>query len=288
MRFSIRSKKIVSSVMAFAMLTAATVAADTSFVKNIIPTNTITADAAVSGNWSYEVIDSCRCRVTGYNGTSGTVHIPEAIANHTVVAIGNGAFSNNENIVNVYIPRGISQIPKNAFKDAHNLETVVVPEATSRICESAFEGCSVLETVTGYTNIQYIEKYAFRNSGLKSFTTYQNASGQHSIGLKAFENCHRLSTVKLYGDWSIAREAFSGCENLYNIEYNKMSLVNSAFSTGAFKGANSLTYLNGSKIYAYKAGQKYIHQKYVSYVNKYASKLRADNVKLYMDYVNAP
>lgn len=288
MRFSIRSKKIVSSVMAFAMLTAATVAADTSFVKNIIPTNSITADAAVSGNWTYEVIDTYRCRVTGYNGTSGLVQIPESIANHTVVAIGNGAFSNNENIVNVYIPRGISQIPMNAFKDSHNLKTVVVPEATSRICESAFEGCSLLETVTGYTNIKYIEKNAFKNSGLTSFTTYQNASGQHYIGVEAFANCHRLSTVKLYGDWSISKEAFSGCENLYNIEYSKMTTIDSAFGTGAFKGANSLTYLNGSKIYAYKAGQKYIHQKYVPYVNRYASKLRADNVKLYMDYVNAP
>jgi len=287
MSFSIRSKKIVSSVMAFAMLTAATAAADTSIVKNIIPTNTITADAAVSGNWSYEVIDSSRCRVTGYNGTSGTVHIPEAIANHTVVAIGNGAFSGNENIVNVYIPRGISQIPMNAFKDAHNLKTVVVPEATSRICASAFEGCSALETVTGYTNIQYIETKAFKNSGLKSFTTYQNASGQHSIGSKAFENCHRLTTVKLYGNWSIASEAFSGCENLYNIEYNNMSTIESAFSKSGFKGANSLTYLNGAQIFARKAGQKYILQKYLPYVNRYASKLRADNVKLYMDYYYA-
>lgn len=287
MSFSIRAKKIVSSVMALTMLTAATAAADTSIVKNIIPTNTITADAAVSGNWSYEVIDTYRCKVTGYSGTSGNVMIPESIANHTVVAIGNGAFRNNETIVSVSVPRGVGQIPKNAFKDAHNLKTVIVPEATTRICESAFEGCSALETVTGFTNIQYIEMYAFKNSGLKSFTTYQNASGQHYIGIKAFENCHRLTTVKLYGDWSISGEAFSGCENLYNIEYNKMTTIDSAFGTGAFKGANSLTYLNGAQIFARKAGQKYILQKYVPYVGRYASRLRADNVKLYMDYLNA-
>ncbi len=295
MKFTIKSKKIISSVMALTMLTAATAAADTSFVKNIIPTNTITADAAVSGDWYYEAIDSVRCKVTGYKGSSTTVHIPESIANHTVVAIGRntrngqniGAFENNNTLKNVYIPRGIGEIPADSFRNCCSLKTVVVPEALNRIGECAFENCTNLESVTGFTNIHYIDMGAFRNTGLKSFTNFANfATGDHFIGIQAFQYCHSLSTVKLYGDWSISREAFDGCTSLYNLEYSNMTTIDSAFGTGAFKGASNLTYLNGAQIFAYKAGQKYIFQKYRSVVGRYAWKLREDNVKLYMDYLN--
>ena len=50
MRFSIRSKKIISSLMALTMLTAATAAAESNVFSKIIPTNAITADAAISGD----------------------------------------------------------------------------------------------------------------------------------------------------------------------------------------------------------------------------------------------
>ena len=75
-----RTKKIVASVMAFSLLSTAVISTDSSPLKKLIPTNTISASAAkTSGNWEYEEISRYTARITKYTGDEEIVIIPEKI-----------------------------------------------------------------------------------------------------------------------------------------------------------------------------------------------------------------
>lgn len=286
MRFTIKSKKILSAIMALSMVTASTAAAGTGIVSKIIPANTLSASAAVWGNWEYTVLKDNTCKITKYRGTEQNVIPPVAINGHTVSAFGNSAFEGNSFIRSVSIPKGVSSLPSYTFRNCSNLRTVTLPPSLDRIGSFSFENDSNLETVSGSLNIHYVEQGAFRNSGLKKFIIqYPNTSGTHWLGQYAFQNCWRLSQVELLGTWNMGKEAFSGCNALTDITATYDTMAD-GFRVSSFKGANNLVTVNGRTIWATKAGRAYILQEWRPYVNPYESRLLQDRVRMYMDYYN--
>ncbi len=108
------------------------------------------ADTIVSddGNLECEIDATGNAKIIKYLGTDTEAVIPEEISGSKVTKIGNLAFSGNSVITSVTIPDSVTEIGEYAFDQCEKLEKVIFGENPSlmRIC-----------------------KYAFSNSGLKSF-----------------------------------------------------------------------------------------------------------------------
>ena len=290
MSFSIKSKKIVSSLLALTLITSATAGAGSNVISKIIPTNSISASAAdhVSndGKWRIEFTSTYTCRVTKYLGNDSTVIVPEAIDSHTVTSFGTGAFKDKGQLVSLTIPRGIASVPTEFCMNCSNLKYMTLSPGVKSIGARSFKNTNSLISFYVPTGLETVGANAFENSNIPSFSFPYAISNTRTIGSKAFLNCHNLSTVSLPGNVRINSQAFSGCEKLINID-TEYSNLTYAFANHGFKGANNLDKLNGFQIWATKAGQPYIHQWIRDYVYPYETTLYNDNVKMYMSYYNA-
>ena len=105
----------------------------------------------------------------------------------------NKIFGNN--ITNIKVPEGYTDIGMGAFTLLSNLTNIKLPESLTSIGELAFFGC------TGLTSIDLPE-------------------GVTSIGGWAFQNCSNLTSIDLpEGLTYIGYGAFYGCKNLQTINY---------------------------------------------------------------------
>ena len=72
MNLKINSKKVIASVMALSIVASGVLSTEASVFSKIVPTNTISASAAISyGDWEYEEINSYTAKLTKYNGNGG-------------------------------------------------------------------------------------------------------------------------------------------------------------------------------------------------------------------------
>ena len=120
--------------------------------------------------YSYAVNEDNTLIITAYNGEEKFVTIPETIDEMTVVAIGDNAFANNTNILEVTIPEGVTEIDESAFADCPQLRNVLVPESVVTISETAFEATA------NFTILCFEKSYAHtfakkQELGFKLFTS---------------------------------------------------------------------------------------------------------------------
>ena len=175
---------------------------------------------------------------------------------HGVIKIGNGAFSNHNNLIFVTIPNSVTEIGDSAFGGCKGLTSVIIPNSVKKIDYRAFGGCINLNSVTLGNNVTSIGKYAFH---LANFTSIIIPDSVKEIGAAAFKNCDKLREVNipngvtilpgrllydkrkgddLYGlEWK-EHGIFYGCTNL-----KKVTIPNSVtrIGNGTFYGCENLT-----------------------------------------------
>ena len=66
----------------------------------------------------------------------------------SVTLIGDWAFCENPNLINVYIPDSVQEIGEGAFHQCTALQEIVIPDSVTSIDDSAFRGCSSLKRIT--------------------------------------------------------------------------------------------------------------------------------------------
>lgn len=113
------------------------------------------------GNFEYEVVNN-RVEITGYNGDSTTLYIPETLEDMPVVRISETAFTRCTSLTNVILPNGIENIGDYAFLRCTNMTNITIPSKVEVISSSAFSNCSSLSTIYGFTGT-YAEEYALAN-----------------------------------------------------------------------------------------------------------------------------
>ncbi len=168
----------------------------------------IPSSAAENSGFSYEIISgSTSIRITGFNGSSETVEIPDILDGRTVIEISASAFEGNTTVKSVTISSNVLRIMKDAFKNCSLLQSVVIPASVTSIGDSAFAGCVSLTSVTVSSASTAIGFYAFEGcTSLKSITIPST-----KIGYAAFINCTALESVNLLDSvQSVDRFAFSG------------------------------------------------------------------------------
>ena len=129
--------------------------------------------------------------------------------------IGEGAFMNCKNLVNVEFGSNLKKIGPYAFKRSNLERNLVIPNTVTEIGEKAFESCTNLPSVAFGSNLKEIGPHAFNNcTNLKGQLTFPE--NLIKIGKFAFSNCTGLS-----GDLVIPNSvieigdgAFYWCEGL--------------------------------------------------------------------------
>jgi hypothetical protein len=129
---------------------------------------------------------------------------------------------NGEEVTDLVIPEGVTNIPDHLFHNCKALTSVVIPDSVIHIGESAFAYCSSLESITFGDGIKSVDASAFYGCDDAIYTEYQsvkyvgNAQNPYAILIGAVNR--KLSTYQIHPDTKvIAARAFVGCTIMTSI-----------------------------------------------------------------------
>ena len=178
---------------------------------------------------------------------SGTINIPETIIydgnKYTVRKVGSYAFSCQNELQSIYIPRTVTEVEPHAAIKAEKLNRVNVANESElvNIGEESFKWCTGLKRFTfdgTSMKMSSIDKAAFREcTALERFTWMGNTTVK-TIGNSAFYDCPALEKVIWNGKSelkTIQDYAFFKCISLNNFEMpnTTLSVGNSSFRYNA-------------------------------------------------------
>ncbi len=113
------------------------------------------------GDYTYSLFKDGTAEITGYQGESTDLVIPEALDGITVSSIGRCAFNDNQfDLTSVKIPGSIISIEARAFLCCYELESVELSEGLKEIKESAFEDCEKLKQIVLPSGLQLGTKHS--------------------------------------------------------------------------------------------------------------------------------
>lgn len=179
------------------------------------------------------------------------VIIPATYKGKSVTAIGNGAFANCVNLIDITIPENISVIGEDAFLGCRGLENVYVNNLERWLTIEygndyshpntygvlhIFENGKEINTVSIPKTVTSIGDYVFCNfTALYSITI---GEGVTLIGNNAFSNCSYLRVINLPSSViSIGENAFLNCVSVNDLKIpDGISLI----SENAFQGCTAI------------------------------------------------
>ena len=150
--------------------------------------------------------------LTKYNGTDGTIAIPDSVQ-----SIGEGAFRGCLHLQSVTIPESVARIGSRAFQDCSNLQNVSIAPGVTHIGEMTFWRCSSLQSISIPETVQSIGTSAFNScSSLQNITIPDSVI---KLGNAAFAWCSILKNVTIgNGVTNLEEGVFYECSNLQNIK----------------------------------------------------------------------
>ena len=144
-------------------------------------------------------------------------------------------FVDGEEVLDIVIPEGVTQIPANAFNGCSFFTSVSFPNSLKEIGNNAFEECVGLCTVELPENLETIGFQSFNNcTGLKSVTFPSKIT---SIG--GFRGCTSLVEFNIPSSVTLIQPyGFQGCSSLVSL-----TIPNNVLEIGyrAFDDCRSLT-----------------------------------------------
>ena len=200
-------KKCISFILAFV------------FVIGICASTPITFSANAAS--VEDLVFTLNTEKTGYkvsakDGITGDVVIPSEYSGLPVTQFDTWAFYNEAGVTSVTIPNTIKVIESHAFGLCDNLTSVTIPDSVEVIGDSAFYSCDSLTSISLPKALTSIGSNAFYSCGLTSltipntvtsigdrafyeneFTTVTIPDSVASLGYSVFQDCDKLTTVKL-------------------------------------------------------------------------------------------
>lgn len=194
--------------------------------------------------------------VSGYEGGSESVIIPEIYDDLPVVSIGEGAFNGCVNVESITIPDSVIDICNLAFNGCLSLESITIPEGVTSIGDGAFNFCGI-ESIEIPSNVNKLGMPIFSLcENLTSVTVSEKNKIYHSSGnciiktanKKLVAGCQgcvipddgsvtsievmalfaqiQIESIVIPKDVkAIGGAAFSGCENLESINVSRENRI---------------------------------------------------------------
>ena len=197
--------------------------------------------------------------------------IKKVVIKKGITSVSLGAFAKCTNLAEVSIPSTVNKIDDYAFNNCTGLTKVSIPNGVTSIGLDAFRRCDSLTEITIPGTVKTMGFWAFAESGLKKVTISNGVkelkqgafyyckeltsvtipASLKIIGKQAFENCEKLSGIKLnYGLEYIGEMAFYECKAFTSVTIPS-SVTN--IDTDAFEGCEKLysAYISGALISKY-------------------------------------
>ena len=230
-----------------------------------LPFAGVTAFAAKSGDYEYQLLKDGTAEITEYTGSATTLSIPSKIGGYTVTSIGTYAFYDCDRLTNVTIPSSITNLGYCAFNSCDKLKNITVHDGITSIGSDAFAYTAFYNDKSNWDNdALYLGKYLlvadnYTVSGAYSvkngtvliansafynchITSIEIPNSIKYIGSGAFYNCYLLSSVEIpKGVISIGAGAFSYCSALQSITIAEGV---TAIEDNTFRNCHSLTSIN--------------------------------------------
>lgn len=201
--------------------------------------------------------ETMTCKITGYEGSSIKLDIPETIDGYKVTSIGSSAFGDTKvKITSVELPKYVTTLEDKAFEGCEDLVSVrfhssyyiksigsyafnkcksladiYLPSSITSIGEGAFMQCTTLQSVTIPSGVTDIPSTAFKyDAALKSVSIEDGVKtiGEEAFFLSGIEKITMPASIE-----SIGKRAFY---NTGSIEVTFLggvkSIDDSAFETG--------------------------------------------------------
>jgi len=134
----------------------------------------------------------------------------------SVTTIGNYAFSDCSDLINVNIPNSVTTIGSYAFADCRGLTSINIPNSVTTIGDRAFSVCRGLTSFAIPNSVTKIEDGTFYSCHNLTSITIPNSI--ISIGVGAFSDCIGLASINIPNSVTkIGDFAFFECYNLTEI-----------------------------------------------------------------------
>lgn len=175
--------------------------------------------------------------ITGYEGSSNDLKIPDKINDKPVTLITAGAFKDFTALKSVEIPGGVVDIT-GAFEGCTELEKVTIGDGVENI-SVAFRGCTALKEIsipqsvtnmksafagcTSLVNVNIPEGITSLDSTFSGCTALKNVEIPSSVTslYRTFSDCTSLVSVEVPENVVEMEETFSGCKSLVNVNIPK-------------------------------------------------------------------
>ena len=227
-----------------------------------LPKDLVQAQTLTSADYQYTVLEDGTAEITGYSGSETDLAIPAQLDGHPVTKIGNAAFINCSDLVEVIIPQGVTSIGNNAFFHCDSLTSITIPQGVTKIEYSAFQNCTQLTNIVLPDTLTAIGEYAFAHC--TSLANLAIPTQVNQIGYHAFDHCESLERIAIPdGMTEIPEYAFGNCYAL-----TEVSIPNSVVRIGdnAFTSCVSLSSLSipesvtdiGSGAFSYCSDLSYV------------------------------
>ena len=190
--------------------------AETVDVSNItIPTNIMGQTVNKIGNAAFAGCASSFTTDTMQNATgreSTANNIKNVVLEQGFTEIGIGSFGNMGNLTTISLPEGITAIGQDAFRNTFALESVELPSTAGSLGWGAFRYSAVSDAKLNDGLLSIGDDCFYGCNNLASISIPTSVT---SIGKSAFYGASKLTTVNVPNSVkSLGAEAFSGCSSL--------------------------------------------------------------------------
>lgn len=157
-------------------------------------------------------------------------NINKVVVLDNVTSIGDYAFQDCSNLVDVELSENLTIIGKQAFYRCSNINNLTIPDSVLSIGDSAFEHCSGIQELSIGNSVTDIGKFAFADcSNIKTLNLPDSIK---NIGMGGFARCSNISNLFIgNGTESIGYHAFGDCSSVVkiNIPSNVANIGDTAF-----------------------------------------------------------
>ena len=162
--------------------------------------------------------------MSNYTSTGGTPwearknSIRTVIVNSGVTSIGDYAFCDCTNLVNVTLPDGLKTIGSVAFYNCDGLVSITLPSTVTSLGNSSFYGCDKLKSISLSDNLNSIGEYAL--AYCSSLTKISLPESLTTIGIFAFSDSYLSEIVLPNNLTNMGARVFDECTNLSEVTWS--------------------------------------------------------------------